>query len=52
LYAFVLNWKNSVTISRRDMTTEVLVRPRFRFVLRRSAAVSPTVVQRILMTQK
>jgi len=30
----------------------VFVRPRFRFVARKSDAVSPTVVQRILMIQK
>jgi len=34
------------------MTIEVPVSPRCRFVLRKSAAVSPTVVHRILMTQK
>jgi hypothetical protein len=34
------------------VTYVVPARPRLRFVLRKSAAVAPTVVHRILMTQK
>jgi len=38
--------------SRTPVTMEVPVSPKFRLTLRKSAAVSPTVVQSTLITQK
>ena len=52
IYLFALNWKNKIMINSTPITTEVPVRPRFMWVLRKSAAVSPTVVHKILIIQK
>src|SRR3954470_19193878 len=46
------NWKKSTTTSTALITHVVPVNPRPRLVARLSAAVSPTVVARILMIQK
>src|SRR5581483_1302812 len=51
-YRSARTWNTSATTSRTAMTMLVTVRPRFRFTLRKSAAVSPTVVHRTLITQK
>ena len=52
MYRLVRNWRTKATTSRMPVITEVPVRPRFRLTLRKSAAVSPTVVQSTLMIQK
>src|SRR5438067_1831381 len=51
-YFLDLNWKKSATINRLPIIKVVLFKPRFSCALRKSAAVSPTVVHRILMIQK
>src|SRR4051794_24499741 len=51
-YRLARNWKMRMIARSTPVTTEVPVRPKLRLTSRKSAAVSPTVVQSTLMTQK
>jgi len=52
MYFFLRNCRIRTATSRTPMTTDVPDSPNPSVSLRKSAAVSPTVVHKILMTQK